>query len=294
MNYRGDIEKAIDYIEKNIKTNIRVEEIAKQSGYSLYHFSRVFTLCKDMSIMEYVRMRKLSRAALELLDGKKIIDISIEYGFETHGGFAKAFRKQFGYSPTTYMLRMYGYKDTKEKIKIGGYIMNPKIVKKPAFKVVGYGIETDVSGDSYTKDISAFWTNYEGENLESKLYQILNPEKHGEIGICKPVSDSGKALYLLGVVVKDYRSMEKNMLSIEVPEAEYAVFTTPPIDTRYDQNQQAFADIIKSTWRYIFEEWFEQSGYIYDSNKLDFEFYDERCHYRKDTVMEIYIPIKKL
>lgn len=45
-------------------------------------------------------MRKLSRAALELLDGKKIIDISIEYGFETHGGFAKAFRKQFGRYPT--------------------------------------------------------------------------------------------------------------------------------------------------------------------------------------------------
>ena len=50
--------------------------------------------------------------------------------------------------------------------------------------------------------------------------------------------------------------------------------------------------MIKATWKYIFEEWFKESGYSYDESKLDFEFYDERCHGRVDTVMEIYVPIK--
>ncbi|WP_440962379.1 GyrI-like domain-containing protein [Paenibacillus nitricinens] len=43
----------------------------------------------------------------------------------------------------------------------------------------------------------------------------------------------------------------------------------------------------------MFEEWFKDSGYDYDDSKLDFEFYDERCHSRPDTVMEIYVPVKK-
>ncbi|KWX78307.1 hypothetical protein AMQ84_10240 [Paenibacillus riograndensis] len=51
--------------------------------------------------------------------------------------------------------------------------------------------------------------------------------------------------------------------------------------------------VIKSTWKYIFEEWFPGSGYVYDEGKVNFEFYDERCHSWVDTVMEIYVPVKE-
>lgn len=76
--------------------------------------------------------------------------------------------------------------------------------------------------------------------------------------------------------------------------AGYADTTTPPVDTSNGTEQKEFAEIIASTWKYIFEEWFEHSGYIYDESKLDFEFYDERCHHRQDTVMDIYVPVRKM
>lgn len=292
MNYRKEIEKCINFIEDHVKENITIEEVANQSGYSLYHFCRVFNLCKGVSVMEYIRGRRLSLAAAELYEGRKIIDIALDYGFETPGGFTKAFRKAFGYSPTQYLKRMAGY-DTKTTFKIGGYIMNPVIVKKPGFKVAGYGIKTNISGATYTKDIASFWSNYDGENLESKMYKILNPAKHGEVGLCVPLSEDGNAIYLLGVIVDDFSKVEEDMQTVEVPEAEYAVFTTPPVDSTNDEEQKEFAKIIASTWKYIFEDWFKDSGYIYDESKLDFEFYDERCHYRQDTVMDIYIPVRK-
>ncbi|RXM68333.1 AraC family transcriptional regulator [Clostridium tetani] len=294
MNYRKDIEKCIKFIEDHIKENITIKEIANESGYSLYHFCRVFSLCKGMSLMEYIRERRLSLAATELLKGRKVIDIALDYGFETPSGFTKAFRKTFGYSPTQYMARMAGYADTKKVFKIGGYIMNPVIVKRPAFKVAGYGIKTNITGGTYTKDIASFWSNYNGENLENKMYKILNPPKHGEVGLCVPLSEDGNAIYLLGVIVDDFSKIEENMLTVEVPEAEYAVFTTTPVDTTNDKEQKEFAKIIKGTWKYIFEDWFKDSGYVYDESKLDFEFYDERCHYRQDTVMDIYVPVKKV
>lgn len=294
MNYRKDIEKCIKFIEDHIKENITIEEVASQSGYSLYHFCRVFSLCKGVSVMEYIRGRKLSLAATELFTGRKIIDIALDYGFETPSGFSKAFRKAFGYSPTQYIVRMNGYTDAKTSFEIGGYIRDPIIVKKTAFKVAGYGIKTNITGGTYTKDIASFWSNYNGENLENKMYKILNPTKHGEVGLCVPLSEDGNAIYLLGIIVDDFSRVEENMLTVEVPEAEYAVFTTNPVNTINDKEQKKFAKIIAGTWRYIFEDWFKDSEYVYDESKLDFEFYDERCHHRQDTVMDIYVPIKKV
>lgn len=293
LNYSKDIEKCIEYIEAHIKENLTVQDIAAEIGYSIYHFCRVFSLCMEMSVMEYVRRRKLSLASIELFAGRRIIDIALDYGFETQSGFTKAFRRTFGYSPTQYAARMDGFRNGDSFLKIGGYMMNPVKVRKPAFKVAGYGIQTNVAGSTYTRDIASFWSQYEGENLESKMYNILNPPKHGEVGLCIPSSDNGNATYLLGVIVEDYSKVEPDMLTVDVPEAEYAVFTTPPVDTSTGDEQGDFAQVIKSTWKYIFEEWFKDSGYVYDDSKLDFEFYDERCHSRPDTVMEIYVPVKK-
>lgn len=294
LNYSKDIEKCITFIENNIKENVTAEEIAAEIGYSVYHFCRVFNSCVGMPVMEYIRSRRLSLAAMELFNGRKIIDIALDYGYETQSGFTKSFRKAYNYSPTQYVARMSGYFESKNKSGIGEYIMNPIIVKKPAFKVAGYGIETNIAKSSYTKDIASFWINYNGENLETKMYNLLNPPKHGEVGLCIPSSENGTVTYLLGVIVNDFSKVKEDMQSIEVPEAQYAVFTTPPVDTTNDPIQKEFADIIKNTWKYIFEEWFKDSGYVYDESKLDFEFYDERCHFRPDTVMEIYVPIKKI
>jgi AraC family transcriptional regulator len=294
VNYSKDIDRCIEFIEDNIKEALTVNEIADHVGYSLNHFCRVFTLCKGISIMEYIRKRKISLAAMELFKGKKIIDIAFEYGFETPSGFSKAFRKAFGYSPTQYVARMDGYFNEETTFRIGGYIMNPVIVKKPAFKVAGYGIKTNIGGTSYTKDIASFWSNYDGENLETKMYEILNPPKHGEVGLCVPADGSGNVSYLLGVIVEDFSKITEEMITVEVPEAEYAVFTTPPVNVTVESEQGKFSEVIKETWKYIFEEWFKDCGYIYDEDKLDFEFYDERCHYRPDTVMEIYVPVRKI
>lgn len=293
MNYSELIAKSIEFIEENIKSELTPELIASEYGYSTFHFCRIFNMCQGITLMEYVKKRRLSLSATKLFDGNRIIDTALEYGFDTHNGFSKAFKKEYGFSPTQYIKRMEGYYCNKESIyKIGGYIMNPVIVNKPAFKVAGYGIKTNISNGSFTKDIASFWSNYNGENLESKMYEILKPERHGEVGVCIPSNDeNGDAIYLLGVVVNDFEHVTENMITIDIPEATYAVFTTPPVDTTNDAEQKDFAKIIKETWKYIFEEWFKDSEYIFDEDKIDFEFYDERCHGREDTVMDIYVPV---
>lgn len=104
--------------------------------------------------------------------------------------------------------------------------MDPIIVKKAAYKDTGYGFQTNIADSGFTKDIAVFWSHYDCENLESKMYEILDPPKHGEVGLCVPSSENGDNINLLGVIVDDFSKVLAGMLTVEVPEAEYAVFTT--------------------------------------------------------------------
>lgn len=292
LNYSREIGQTIDYIEEHLMDPLTAEQIAAYAGYSLYHFCRMFSQSQDMPVMEYVRTRRLSRAAVELFNGRKITEIALEYGFETPGGFAKAFRKTYGYSPSQYAARMSGYLRDRLEYEIRAYMAEPVRVERPAFNVAGYGIETNVEAGNATQDVASFWYNYEGDNLEDQMYAKLNPPKHGEVGLCIPSDAGGNAVYLLGVIVEDFSKVTPDMLTAVVPAAQYAVFTTPPVDATDEARPETFAEVVKSTWRYIFEDWFPGSGYMHDEDKLNFEFYDERCHARVDSVMEIYVPVR--
>lgn len=93
------IRESTEYIDKHIGEELTVSEIARAVGYSEYHFSRLFKKITGFSVMEYVKHEKLSRAAGEIRSGQKIIDIALKYGWESHNGFTKAFKKEFGYCP---------------------------------------------------------------------------------------------------------------------------------------------------------------------------------------------------
>lgn len=99
LRYDDIILLCIQYIEDNIKEELTVESISKKMGYSIYHFSRIFREQMGVSLMEYVKERRIFRATEDIMLGKKILDVAIEYGYQTHSGFTKAFRKKYGFSP---------------------------------------------------------------------------------------------------------------------------------------------------------------------------------------------------
>jgi len=296
MSYIKLIQKTIDYIDDNITEKITVEHLAGIAGFSTFHYYRVFHSFVGMPVMEYVTRRKLQYSIFHLSNGEKILDIALNYGFETHAGFTKAFKKSFGYSPKYY--RIHAPEGFPQKInlmsikenKIGGIVMEPKIITRDGFNIVGYKFDTTLRNNAYSRDIPAFWDKCNIEGKENKLYTTQKTTKHGEYGICVNTNlETDEFSYILGVEVVDFENALEEMYKLQVPSAAYAVFTTPKVD------EKDFVDSIKGTWKYILEEWFPNSGYEIDSNKLDFEFYDEHCHpwqYKKVS-MNIYIPIMK-
>lgn len=99
------IQNSIDYIEQNIKAEISAQELADKAGFSLFHYYRLFQSAVGMPVMQYIVLRKLLYAIYEISGGEKMIDIALQFGFDTHAGFYKAFLREFGCTPS-YFLKM--------------------------------------------------------------------------------------------------------------------------------------------------------------------------------------------
>ena len=103
MDYKLQIQNSIDYIEKNLCESIKLNEIAKQSHFSEFHFHRLFRKAIGTSVMEYVRKMRLSVAAKELAEtDEKITNIAFKYQFSSEESFSRAFKRLYGKSPRDY------------------------------------------------------------------------------------------------------------------------------------------------------------------------------------------------
>ncbi|MBQ4510280.1 MAG: helix-turn-helix transcriptional regulator [Clostridia bacterium] len=97
------IEKAIKFIQNGSKENLSLQEIADKAGFSLTYFDALFKKHTGYSPVEYSRVYKLTRSALELRrTDKKIIDIALDFGYESPEAYARAFKKFYSLSPSEY------------------------------------------------------------------------------------------------------------------------------------------------------------------------------------------------
>lgn len=102
-DYFKSLQKTLDYIEEHIKEDISLEKLASLCFYSTHHYHRVFQSVIGIPVTDYIRKRKLSVAASEIIEtDNKIIDISLDYGFNSHETFSRAFKRIFDITPNAY------------------------------------------------------------------------------------------------------------------------------------------------------------------------------------------------
>ena len=91
------------FIEKHLDEEITLHALAQQAGYSPWHCAKMFKEYTDKSPFEYIRKLRLSKAALVLRDEDlRVVDVALDFVFDSHEGFTRAFRKQFGVTPKAY------------------------------------------------------------------------------------------------------------------------------------------------------------------------------------------------
>lgn len=97
------IETIVEWIDDNLHQPLRIDDIARHSGYSKWHLQRLFLQYKGVSLGRYIRERKLRLAARDLRDTEqRVYDICLKYGFDSQQTFTRIFTRTFHQPPGAY------------------------------------------------------------------------------------------------------------------------------------------------------------------------------------------------
>ncbi|MHA7967751.1 AraC family transcriptional regulator [Paenibacillus sp. CAU 1782] len=294
--YETIIQDVVDAIEERLDEELKLTTLAQLAGFSDFHFHRVFQTMVGEPVMEYVRKRRLVRAACQVAySDEKLLNIALDHGFGTPETFIRSFRRLYGMTPGEFRRKglqppEYPKVNVMQRISkpyLGGIAMKFEIVTKPAFDLIGYSIRTCNTDGQNNRDIPEFWQKYMAEKKGESLYGLALST--AEYGVCDEFDmESGQFSYLIGVEAQEEAEVPEGAVRRHYPEQTYAVFTTPAV------SRDQFTSAIQSTWTSIYSEWFPHSGYEHSAG-AEFEYYDERCWAdRTDLpVMDIYIPVAK-
>lgn len=103
MDNRDVLQRSLDYIEDNLRTEISARELADLAGFSLYHYYRLFQLATGFPVKRYILRRRLLHGIYAIRQGSSGIDAALAYGFDTYAGFYKAFQREFGCAPSEFL-----------------------------------------------------------------------------------------------------------------------------------------------------------------------------------------------
>ncbi|SFC91709.1 transcriptional regulator, AraC family [Bacillus sp. OV322] len=282
MGWVESLQKAIDYMEDHLLEDMDMKQIAKEANSSVFHFQRTFALLTDVSVGEYLRRRRLTLAAQELVRSQcKIIDLAYKYGYDTPEAFSRAFRRQHGVKPSE-VRKNHGKLNAYNRLIIqvtlkGRDPMKYKIVERESFQVVGVKREFSLAGGENLKGIPLFWNDVHSDGTNDVLLSLDNGRMYG---ICVDKSSENQQMDYW--IAAEYGG--------EVPEG-LSAFTMPSSKWSVFEVHGAMPDAIQKAWKQIMSEWFP-SGHYQHGGTPEMEVYSDGDPSSPDYYSEIWIPVK--
>ncbi|MCE0555907.1 AraC family transcriptional regulator [Motilimonas sp. E26] len=175
MDSLSRVIKLTDYIEAHLPQCFTLEHLSHWLGVSKWHLQREFKELTGQSIGQYSTGRKLSLAAAELADSPlRIIDIALNYGFESQEAFARAFKRHFGISPKNIKGQPLWAQQIKSQPLTRAYLecyaelraITPTVVTLPAAEYLALPATLNSirhGSNDFFQDFSALWQSFEQE-----------------------------------------------------------------------------------------------------------------------------------
>ena len=266
------VDEMKEYVSEHLQQPLTLSDIASHIGYSKFHTSRVFKAETGMSLFEYIRRERLTASAHALRNGeKKILDVALDFMFDSHEGFTRAFSNGFGINPKKFSdypnpegwLIPYYYRDRqgekKEDVKLEHKtaVIFTQIIERPARKLLLYRSKKATEYFEYCEEVGC------GTPENPAPWDILCGIKEAlnePMGVWLPNSmrPEGTGVYAHAVEVPvDYSGeIPEGFDVIDLAPCSYLIFQGEPYD---DDN---FSQEIGAVWEKI--EKFNPKVYGYE------------------------------
>jgi AraC family transcriptional regulator len=273
-------QKALWFIESHLADELTLEEIAGVGGISRFHMVRAFAAATGLSVMRYVRARRLSEAARALAAGAPdILTLALDADYGSHEAFTRAFRDHFGVTPEAVRAAArIDHLKLQEPIVMDSTLMDN--LQPPRFET-GKPLLVAGLGERYTWEsggpaIPGQWQRFHQsvENIPGRVGKVA-------YGVCCNGDDAGNFDYIAGVEVSDFSGLPREFSRVRIPEQRYAVFT-----------HRDHISSIRRTINTIWNQWLPASG-LKAADAPNFERYDENFDpLTGNGRLEIWIPVR--
>lgn len=249
--YNGirEIEEVINYIEDHITEEIDCNVLASKMRLSVYEFRRIFSFIVGYPISEYIRKRRLSLAAIEIMTGENVnlLDISEKYGYTYQSAFTRAFCDQHGVSPSECMQGKHKiniFTHPKFTIAISGRETVPfRILKDDEFFINGFSSLSPITDSCCCENVwSSFYESRSDKALSADTLYVSYSNFGNEVNCC--IGERGEA-------------------GQKIPAARWACFDMNTVED----------DAVNEVYSKILYEWLPSAGLIRDEDMPTVEVY---------------------
>lgn len=257
MSSLENMNRALAYIEDNLAGEIDMRQVERLALCAEYHFRRMFSSLAGIPLSEYIRRRRLTLAAFDLIQhDARVIDTALKYGYGSPDAFARAFAALHGVTPSEARqagrtLKSFPRMTFQITVK-GASEMNYRMVEKEEFAIVGLMRRVPLIYEGVNPHIAAMWGQL-NEELIATLKALSNVEPLGLISASTNFSegrlDGGELDHYIGVATT--QDEPAGLARLDVLASTWAVF----------ESAGPFPQTLQNIWGRIYSEWFPSSGY---------------------------------
>lgn len=249
----GQLNHLTDLVETAVSDEIDVAAFAAGHGTTEYHLRRMFSSLAGMPLSEYVRRRRMTRAASDVVGGDALLDVAVRYGYGSTEAFGRAFRAVHGVSPAD--VRHGGAPFLSQpQIRFhltieGNHLMDTRIVERPAFRLIGHAARVPLLHRGVNPHIQTHLASLPASEHE-RLKGLSNAEPAGILqvtdGVDPDAVEGTELTYLHGVAVGAGADVPADLDTIEVAEGTWVVF----------RSAGPYPATLQQTWAATATDWF--------------------------------------
>jgi AraC family transcriptional regulator len=247
------LNRVIDYIEEHLTEEIDVAGLTSGLGTTEYHVRRMFSSLAGMPMSEYIRRRRMTVAAADVIGDGDLLGTAVRFGYGSTEAFNRAFRAVHGVSPGD-VRRDGGPLRSQPQLRFrltveGNTTMDTRIADQPAFRLVGHTARVPLIHQGPNPHIQAHIASLPQEE-HLRLKALSNTEPAGLLQVSADVdpdyTEGSELTYLHGVAVGHDTPAPDDLDAIEVPAGTWAVF----------RSEGPYPSALQAAWAATATDWF--------------------------------------